>query len=236
VVGAVSYGDADRIVTFLTRERGRLKGIARGAKRSRRRFGAALELFCKVRVRYAERPGAELARLEGCDLLDLYGGIRGDLGRLAAATYAAELAREASMPHQAAARLFELLDACLARLSAEPYDASALRCFEVQVLAALGWQPELGRCVRCGGPLAAEGTLAFSADEGGLLCARCGAGARGWHLSPGTVRTLRAALADERVAFTRAALRESEAPVARFLEVQLGKRLRSRAFLESMEG
>src|SRR5207244_2898562 len=89
VVGGLDYGESDRIVTFLTRDHGRLKGIARGAKRSRKRFGAALELFCKVEVQFVERAGADLARLESCDLVEAYAGIRGDLDALAAATYAA---------------------------------------------------------------------------------------------------------------------------------------------------
>lgn len=235
VVGHLDYGEADRIVTFLTRERGRLKGIARFARKSRKRFGAALDLFCKVQVRYVERPGADLVRLEGVDLVDAYPGLRSDLRRVAAVTYAAELAREAAPEREAASHLFDLFDRFIARIAREAYDPWLVRAFELQALAVLGWRPVLDRCARCGAALAEDRSIHFAAESGGTLCARCGAGRRGWALSPGTVRTLRAALAGERVSFTRSSLRESDAPIADFLEHSLGRRLRSRSFLATAE-
>jgi DNA repair protein RecO (recombination protein O) len=234
VVGGFDYGEADRIVTFLTRERGRLKGIARSAKRSRKRFGAALELLCKVQLRFVERPGAELARLEGCDLVDAYPGLRSDLRRLAAATYAAEVAREAAREREAAPALFDLLDQFLARLACQPFDLGLVRVFELRALTLLGWRPELERCAHCGGLLPDDRPLLFVAERGGLLCPGCGAKAQGSLVSPGTRKTLEAARRGERVVFTRAAWRESEAPVAEFLEHHLGKRLRSRSFLDAV--
>ena len=235
VVGGLDYGEADRIMTLLTRDRGRLKGIARSAKKSRKRFGAALELLCKIQVRFVERPGAELARLESCDLVDAYPGLRSDLGRLAGATYAAEVAREAAREREAATALFDLLDHFLTRLANGPFDLGLVRVFELRALTILGWRPELGRCARCGGSLPEDRPLLFVAESGGLLCPRCGSGARGAPLSPGTRKTLEAAQRGERVVFTRAAWRESEGPVAEFLELHLGKRLRSRPFLDVVD-
>jgi DNA repair protein RecO (recombination protein O) len=234
VVGGIDYGDADRIVTFLTRDRGRLKGLARSAKKSRRRFGAALELFSKVRLRYVERPAADLVRLEGCDIVDLYPGIRTELSRLAAASYAAELGREAALDRDAFAPLFDLLDRFFSILAREPYDPGLVRAFELRVLRVLGWRPELGRCAVCGASLPEHDSVLFSIEQGGTLCGRCSVGRRGFSLSQGTLRTMRAVFDEERVTFTRMALRESDEPVGRFLEVQLGKRLRSREFLESV--
>lgn len=230
VVGGLDYGEADRIVTLLTRERGRLKGIARNAKKSRRRFGAALDLLTKVEVRFVERAGADLARLEGCDVVDAYAGLKEDLGRLTTGSYAAELAREAAPDEERSEALFDLLDAFLRRLARGPFDPGLVRQFEVRALAVLGWRPELGRCAVCGAPLPEDRPVAFSPARGGAVCASCG-GPREWVLSPGTRRMLEAALAGQRVAFTPAALEESDGPIAAFVERHLGRRLRSRELL-----
>src|SRR5512145_2747991 len=89
----LDYGEADRIVTFLTPGHGRLKGFARGARKSRKRFGAALEPFAKVRLHWSSR-GGELLGLREAELLDLHVGLRSDLDAIALASYACELVEQ----------------------------------------------------------------------------------------------------------------------------------------------
>ena len=235
VVGAIDYGDADRIVTFLTRGRGRLRGLARSAKKSQKRFGGALEAGAKVEVRFRERPGAELANLEGCDLLDARLGLRADYGRLAAALCAIEVARECAMERDVGTALFELLDEFLVHASGGgAFDAGVVCAFELRVLDVAGWRPALDRCVACGRDVDERshgGRVAFDAHGGGVLCAPCASGRKGRTLSLGTVKTLRAVLAGERVSFSRVAREESEEALAALLVAHLGKPLRARAFL-----
>lgn len=235
VVGGVDYGEADRIVTLLTRDHGKLKGMARSAKKSRRRFGASLELCAKVEVLFRERPGAELVHLESCELLDGYLALRGELTSLAAASYAAELCREVAQEREASPRLFALLDRFLgavARGDRAFGDTHGLvRAFELRALDLLGWRPELARCAVCGSDLEAVRRVLFCAAQGGALCASCGEGARGHWLSPETCASLRAVLAGQRVTLTEAVLHESEAALGEFLERHLDRPLRSRAFL-----
>lgn len=234
VVGAIDYGDADRIVTLLTQGRGRLRGIARSAKKSQKRFGGALEAGAKVEVRFREREGAELASLEACELLDGRLGLRADYARLATAMYAIEVARECAVERDVGAALFELLDAFLGHASAGGLiDAGVVCAYEVRVLDVAGWRPALDECVACGRSVDGAGErIAFDAQSGGVMCAACAAGRRARSLSLGTVKTLRAVLAGERVSFTRVAREESEEAIAALLALHLGKPLRSRAFLE----
>ncbi len=239
VVGAIDYGDADRIVTFLTREHGKLRGLARSAKKSQRRFGAALELCSKIEVRYSERPGAELAHIDACDLLDPYAGLRDDLVRLAAASYAVELAREAAQEKEASHALFDLLDRFLGALARGDQTFGnahgMVRVFELRALDLLGWRPELDRCASCGGELggAERPRFFFAPAAGGLVCSDCADGARGYWLSRETVAALRLVRAGKRVVLSPPVVKESGAALAELIDRHLERPLRSRAFLES---
>ncbi|HEY0839497.1 MAG TPA: DNA repair protein RecO, partial [Vulgatibacter sp.] len=93
VLGVVDYGDSDRVVTLLTRERGRLPAFAAGARKSKRRFAGALDPFTRLAVRLSEGKG-ELYFLASCEVLSAHAGLRADLGRIGHAGYAAELCRE----------------------------------------------------------------------------------------------------------------------------------------------
>src|SRR5436853_6862297 len=85
------YGESDRIVTFLTEDHGKLTGIAKGAKNSRRRFGGTLEPFVRIRAVFRQRTGAELAFLLRCEFLGVWRTFSQDLDRFAAGSYVLEL-------------------------------------------------------------------------------------------------------------------------------------------------
>src|SRR5210317_1719097 len=86
------YGEADRIVTFLTPEHGRLKGFARAARKSRKRFGAALEPCAEVQMHWTARGSGNLVSLREAELVDLHSGLRRNLETLTLAGYGCELA------------------------------------------------------------------------------------------------------------------------------------------------
>src|SRR5262245_27992425 len=116
VLRTVDYGEADRVVTLLARAGGKRAAIARGARRSTRRFGAGLALFGVGEATLAERPHAEL------DVLEAFHGARGfphlalDVAKVAHAGYACEVVRELAPARQAEPELFDLLVAFLALL------------------------------------------------------------------------------------------------------------------------
>ncbi len=173
VVRTLDYAETDRIVTFVTPDVGRLTGIAKGAKRSRRRFGAALELFTLVSLTYFEKPAFELVRLEGAEILSAFAGARRDLTKIAHASYLIEAAGRVVQPREPACGVFRLLVETLHEVDRELPDEGRLRAFEVQLLALLGYHPELRHCARCRRPRPAEGRFRVSLRAGGLLCRRC---------------------------------------------------------------
>src|SRR5213593_4263848 len=85
-----SYGESDKIVTFLTSDAGKLTGIAKGAKNSRRRFANCLDTFTRVRVDYRSRPGASMVFMDSCDLLEPP-GVLADPKKFAYGSYLIEL-------------------------------------------------------------------------------------------------------------------------------------------------
>ncbi|ACL65990.1 DNA repair protein RecO [Anaeromyxobacter dehalogenans 2CP-1] len=239
VLRAVDYGESDRVVTLLTAERGKVSAFARGARASRRRFGGALEPFTLLSAEVRERSGSDLLGLDSVSVVRGFGALRGDLGRIACAGYAAELARELVRDHQPHDELFELLVAYLDALDAGPPRPAALRAFELGALRAAGLMPRLDACARCGAPVG-EGPVRFDAGEGGALCAGCAPGVpRTLPLAAGTLAALLrlqdgglAAAASEPLA--PPAGREAREALTAFLEHHLGRRLAARRFLDEI--
>jgi DNA repair protein RecO (recombination protein O) len=241
VLRTIDYGEADRVVTLLSRERGKLVAFARGARASKRRFGGGLEPFTQVTAELAEQGGGDaMARLDSVSVDRSFHRIRGDLARIGCAAYAAELARELVRDHEPHAALFDLLVEYLGRLDASPARPAELRVFELGALEAAGFQPRLDGCARCAEEAGAgERGAAFSPTDGGLLCERCEVGAVGTvRLSADSVTLLRRL---QREGFGGAgegmpapAGRELREALGRFVEQVLGHRLLARRFLDEV--
>jgi len=142
VLRLTDYGEADRIVSFFTREEGRLSGFARGAKRSRRRFGGALEPFAHLSLQL-KIPYSGLATIETADIVSIHPGIRVDLSQIGCAAYACELVERLTPEGEENPRLFRLLSCYLQRLDSAPPSPSDRRLFTVNLLKILGYQPAL---------------------------------------------------------------------------------------------
>ena len=141
VLRLTDYGEADRIVSLFTLEQGKLQGIARGAKRSRKRFAGALESFAHLKLQLHH--GAGLATLASADILSIFPGIRGELSKIGCAAYACELVERLTPEEEPNPRLFRLLYSYLERLDLAPVSPSDRRFFAVNLLKILGYQPEL---------------------------------------------------------------------------------------------
>ena len=244
VLRVVDFGESDRIAHLLTPATSRLTVIAKGARRSRRRFPGTLDLFNLLAVRIDRRRAASLARLEQARLVDSFPALRASPARFALACYLVELLDRLA-PEGAAGRearaLFALASGALATVAGRPADARLRVLLELRALGALGLRPELARCVRCGrsltGAAASEGAVAFHVGEGGPHCGDCtrsGDAALPVHL--GTLRALDQGLRLpfdrlDRLALSPQALRESELLLARFLRFHAGVELRSERFL-----
>ena len=173
VVRTIDYGESDRIVTLVTREHGKLSAIARGARKSQKRFGAGLALFGMGEASLHERPGAELLTLESFD------GVRGfpqlllDVAKVAHGGYACELVRELVPPRQPEPEIFDLLVTILTMLEEGEPRAETLRVFELRLLDAVGLRPQLDACIACNtDELDGDGQV-FDVRRGGVMCGAC---------------------------------------------------------------
>src|SRR5574342_1388532 len=94
IISHMNLGEADKLVTFFSLDRGRLKGVAKNARKSFRRFGAGLEPFTHCRLQLHEREHQELLRIESAEIVTQHFAITGDLGRTAVGSVILELVRE----------------------------------------------------------------------------------------------------------------------------------------------
>ena len=244
VLRVVDFGESDRIAHLLTPATARLTVIAKGARRSRRRFPGTLDLFNHLSVQVERRSSATLARLEQARLVDPLAALRAQPARFALACYAVELVDRLAPEGSGGAdarRLFEVVRGALHAIATRVPDARLRVLLELRVLAALGIGPELRHCVRCAGAL--EGAaVGFHVPEGGALCARCAAACPGESLLPvhlGTLRALEQGLRLplerlERLALGVQARREAELLLGRFQRFHAGIELRSERFLASV--
>jgi len=183
ILRVVNYGESDRIVTLFSRDAGRLSALARGARKSQRRFAGGLSLCAVGSAAVRERPGAELATLERFDATDSHVALGSDIARMAHAAYAAELVGKLCAPRQAEPIVFDALTEFLRLLDGEGASAERLRVFEIGLLAGLGFGPVLDTCAACGGASfagrdPAQVGFRWDPDRGGAVCGACARGGR----------------------------------------------------------
>ncbi|MFH1467457.1 MAG: DNA repair protein RecO [Pseudomonadota bacterium] len=231
VLGALDYGERDRIVRLLTPELGRVSALARGARGSQRRFAGAVDLGNRVQAML--RPGrGELWHLQEAELVSARLHLRDDLLAMALCAYGCELVGALAREHHPEPRLFGLLEVFLTVLDAATAPPAGLfrAGLEIKALNLAGLAPVLDRCVRCGQPLAEP--CAFSADGGGGLHAGCGAGEP---VSLDLLASLEHARRTRLVELLDQPMPEGPAwLLARFAEHHLGRGLKSRRWLETV--
>jgi DNA repair protein RecO (recombination protein O) len=230
VLGTHDYGDTDRIVSLFTLEHGRIKAFARGARKSRKRFGAALELFARIDVQVKLKDG--LCGLSQADIHSIYPGIRANLHGIAHALYACELVEAITPEGQPLPRLYRLLAAYFDRLEAATPSLDDRRFFEINLLNILGYRPSLEACSRCAAPFGAEGALM---SDGELICRFC-AGS-GQPVQAATLSRLRACLATGTfglVTFSGDMAAQAGALLDQAIAGYAGRRLKSVDFLHQL--
>lgn len=173
----VDLHDRDRIVTFLTREHGKKRGVARGARVRHSRFLGQLQPLAKARVTWFEKEGRDLVRISAVDLVRPVHRLQADLEGILLGTYLADHLLVFAQENENSDHLFRLLDATLTALLEGVDRDLAARYFEVWVLRLAGIFPAPDECPACGGPLAAGAVLPPNGET--LLCFECGAGGAG---------------------------------------------------------
>ena len=175
VIQTFKLADADKIAVCMTEKAGLIRGVARGARRLKSKFGASLEPFTLIRLTYFEKESRELVTIKGAEIVKSYFGAAGDVEALASLGYLAELVREFAPPNQSDPRLFRMLRACVDALACEPGQNAALLSYcELWVLRLAGFLPDYGVCAGCGRPTGgAQWVDLYITHEGVLHCRAC---------------------------------------------------------------
>lgn len=174
VLRSVDYAEADRIVTLLARDLGKIAVMARGARKSQKRFAGALEPFAVLTAEVAPGRG-EVSRLASASLIRPFPGILAGLAKMQAGGRALELVRDALPSGPVDARifdscvaLFEMLDA--ADAAREEHELA----FTVRLASLLGFAPRVDRCVSCATVAPAGKAALFDPLRSAIVCVACG--------------------------------------------------------------
>ncbi len=241
IISHMNLGEADKLVTFFSLDRGMLKGVARNARKSFKRFGAGLEAFTYCRLHLYEREHQELIRIESSDIIEQHRVISTDLARAAAGAVMLEMVREMSPLGERNAAAFLLLSHTLHLLDEGEADVSfLLRIFEIKFLSLLGYQPKLDHCLSCGKQPKAE--MIFEPMKGGVLCSDClvSSGVDQIRITQGAVGFYYQALRMEmdkvcRLKPSAGIMLELDKTFSSHLFHIMGKRLKSMDFLRSVK-
>ncbi len=170
--------ESDRIVTLLTRERGKTKGVARGARRKYSRFAGQLQPLARVRVRWFEKEGRELVRIGDVELVRPAHRLQQDLEGILLGSYLAEHLTELVQDNDPSELYFRLLDSTVEALLGGVDRDLAARYFEAWALRLAGIFPAPRECPLCGRPFAERGGVLAPNDEA-VVCADCARGGAG---------------------------------------------------------
>ena len=236
VLRTFDQGESDRVVHLYTETQGRVGAIAKGARRSKRRFPGTLEILSLIDVRLVDPPRAQLMRLESAKLVGAFEGITDSLARYAIACRFLELLDRLTAEREAHPDLFHFAVGLLEVLRAAEPDRLLAVLVLAKTLARLGYRPQLVRCAVCGNELPAEeGRVAFLPAHGGAVCRNC-AGAEESAVPVRLLRALEAGLrqplrARAELGLDAREVERAELLVERFFRFQIGTELRSAPFL-----
>src|SRR5215208_1276425 len=233
VLHAFDYLETSRLLRLLTRDAGVVSVLARGARRSRKRFGSAMDRFAQGIAEIHFRPNRELQTLGALDVTRSRAELGEDVGRFTAASMIAEIVLR--FPYEeSAAGIFDVAEECFDRIGvAEPN-----RTLEAglggawRIIAHLGFTPALDVCANCHAPLDPALPVSFSHSAGGALCSRCGAAAAGSRVLPPAARAaIRSWIeGDESAPLSTVEARAHQRLLREFFQEHLGSDRELRAF------
>ncbi|HET6465092.1 MAG TPA: DNA repair protein RecO [Nitrospiria bacterium] len=192
VLKGMRLGEADKLATLLTSKKGKVKAVAKGARRSRSRFGAALEPFTYCNVILFEKKPTVLMRMNQADILKPFMKIREDLDRIQAAARMVQIVSALLPEGEANPKIFSLLLTGLGEVEKSDHLEWLVRVFEIRCLKHTGYQARLDRCLTCQREIDSKPAY-FSPKSGGTLCGACARTTRDplEFVSSGTVSLLR---------------------------------------------
>ncbi|HKU76632.1 MAG TPA: DNA repair protein RecO [Pyrinomonadaceae bacterium] len=178
ILRSYNLAEADKIVVCLSRSAGLIRGVAKGCRKLRNRFGAALEPFTLVNLTYYEKENRELVSFRQVEILKSRFNLSSNATMLTGFSYMGDLLIDFSPPHQANDNLFRMAIACFEAASETPDDLDAvLRYFEVWLLKLEGFLPDLRTCANCHKAFSDENV--YLGPDLSLRCSQCSSGKGG---------------------------------------------------------
>lgn len=239
VIRSMDYGEGNKIITLCTENSGKVGVLVRGAKKVKSRHAAMTQLFTLGEYVFF-RTGTGLGTLNAGEIIASHHTLREDLVLAANASYACELLDRVLQDEETGSFWFHQLKACLEALSEKKDPAIIIHLYEMKILQAAGYAPELEQCISCGQARSDE-QLLLSPRLGGVLCRYCK------HFDPPAIAVSPKTLKLLRV-FARVDLRrlgsidvkpetkvELKKVMRAFMDMQLGLNLKSRNFLDQMD-
>ena len=171
VLKTFDFRETSRIATFFTRDFGKVKGVLKGIRRNPQKFGSSVEQFSVNDIVYYQYRNSDLHLVSHCDMKDFFSGLRGDLERMTAASYASELLDTLMPPEEENLEIYKLAQAFFKSLQTTRDVGKLVQTFQIKILSLSGFKPHLETCVRCTKDVSAKPR--FSLRLGGLLCPVC---------------------------------------------------------------
>lgn len=230
-------GESDLIVTFFSSLYGNLKGVARGARRSSKRFVNSLNILSLVDLEFRERRSSELVWLDSCELIEGFPGIRSDYKLLSRASYMVEMTEILFPSNVPSPEMFQLLRSALGSISNRRDTEETLIMFQARAMKIGGFGINLSKCSLCGRPYKGKGRALFHPPSGSIVCLAC---EKESVLTPGmepdTVHVLEQLQSSDlslstTLRFNQDILRELKGVLMAHIEHRLGKSLRSAKYL-----
>jgi len=239
VLHSRKWGDADRIVTLYTLRFGKVRGVARGARRLKSRLGGMLEPFTRCHLDLFEKPGDSLYRISQVTLEEPFVRFRSDLTLMTAAGRMVNLVNVLMPEGDAEPRVFEVLETGLRTLLDSRDAAWTTLLFQIRLLSLTGFRPQTEQCAACG-QVYRNSLSQFSPPAGGMVCERCASRqpSRCTALSRGSVAFLQQALQMQPALMNRLhavgqVRAEIESAIESYVTIVAGRRLPPIDFLAS---
>jgi DNA repair protein RecO (recombination protein O) len=189
VLRSYNLAESDRIVVCLTRSSGLVRAVAKGARRMKSRFGAALEPFTIIKLSFHERENRDLVTMSGAEILKSHFNLSATFESAEVLAYMGEMVAEFAPPHETDERLFRMLTACVEALAEQPgSERSLTRYFEIWLLRLAGLFPDFRVCSDCGVAVENGGTIDIELRP---FCKNCGP-VNGSVLAPEVITLIRA--------------------------------------------
>jgi len=239
VLRGIKLSEKDKLVTFLTRDYGKIKCVAKGARRIKSRYGASLEPLSHISMVYFGKQNQELFSLNQCDILHSFQSIREDHQKFYSAIYYLELADVLMAEAHPEPGIFDLLLTILDKTRSQTNMETLCRLFEIRIMVLAGYGPRLNHCIVCKN-IPKSLWVGFSCNRHGIICEPCqGRDLTEIKIKNGSLNYLKKLLTldinhIERLKIPKESEAEIENVTHRLILSRVGRELKSYPFIKQM--